>query len=1039
MKALTLTMNAFGPYKKKQVIDFTELGEESIFLITGPTGAGKTTIFDAMCFALYGRASGTDRDQDTLRSHFSEPNETTYVNFHFRLRGKEYRVVRMPKQVRKKERGEGFKDEPTRAELFMILPNGNEQLLASKIKEVNDHIEQLLSLDYEQFRKMIMIPQGEFRKLISENSKEREEILQRIFRTHFFAQLTDYFKESSRSLEKEIERFQWKIDQAVNRIDWGEEQAADSKSEDPDHILERLHTRLSTQQKEKGEQSTQVQALVKQTDQAQEQYHEAKAIEELFKEQEVLQKENRELSSQKQSFQALEQKVKAAKQALEVLPYERQVEDRQSEYRKLTEDQQEKEKIKDQLQQSFKETAASYQHEVENESQREQLKEQWKRKQEMREKLDELISLENEVDKYDKLVAQEKSKLDEIKGKKEKLEKQKQELTKKSASERETTADKYRHKERVDDLKRRKKDVITLKDEWNKLHNLRSRYQTLAKTFTEIKEKRKFAKDNYDTAVDELKQHHAYHLAVVLNDEEACPVCGAHEHPSLATKPPGVQSAEAIDQLKTAYESMDQTFQEKQEQLLTLKAEGESQKQLVETLFTSFEPQMEEQSTQAIDKAYAYVTEQLQDKEQKLAELDKRLVSIQEAAEQLASLEEQVNHVVKEEEEHNKQYNFLLQKRVGFSSQFDQMKQTYTFDTVDRNQMDRLVSKSENQYKKALEEWEAIHRNYQKIEQMLQESITEEKQVEQFVQKAQSLLTDKQQQFNQTLDQFHFQSVDDYKNALLPKEEVDSLDQKLNHYHQRLAIVEQRMKEVTNRLSDQERPQLDELYQTWQYKKQQVQANQQILNELEITYKQNKDLHGNMQVLLEGQRDRAKQYYDLAELANLAKGNNHLRLSLERYVLASYLDEILIQANLRLDQMSDHRYQLIRSDEIAKKGAQSGLDLEVIDHHTGQRRSVKTLSGGEGFKASLSLALGMADVVQSHAGGVQLDTLFIDEGFGTLDELSLEQAINCLRGLQDGNRILGIISHVPQLKEEIPAKLHIHTGVEGSTVQFNFQ
>nr|WP_245345319.1 SbcC/MukB-like Walker B domain-containing protein [Halobacillus andaensis] len=137
--------------------------------------------------------------------------------------------------------------------------------------------------------------------------------------------------------------------------------------------------------------------------------------------------------------------------------------------------------------------------------------------------------------------------------------------------------------------------------------------------------------------------------------------------------------------------------------------------------------------------------------------------------------------------------------------------------------------------------------------------------------------------------------------------------------------------------------------------------------------------------------------------------------------------------------MTDHRYQLLRSDALAKRGAQSGLELEVIDHHTGQKRSVKTLSGGEGFKASLSLALGMADVVQSHAGGVQLETLFIDEGFGTLDEQSLEQAIGCLRTLQDGNRMLGIISHVPQLKEEIPAKLHIHSGPEGSTVQMAFQ
>jgi len=190
--------------------------------------------------------------------------------------------------------------------------------------------------------------------------------------------------------------------------------------------------------------------------------------------------------------------------------------------------------------------------------------------------------------------------------------------------------------------------------------------------------------------------------------------------------------------------------------------------------------------------------------------------------------------------------------------------------------------------------------------------------------------------------------------------------------------------------------------------------------------------------LLAEQQDLEVEYYTIGALADLAHGNNQLKLSFERYVLSSFLDEILIQANLRLERMTNHRYQLIRSGQIAKRGAQSGLDLEVLDHHTGKQRSVKTLSGGEGFKASLSLALGLADVVQAHAGGVQLDTLFIDEGFGTLDEVSLQQAIDCLKDLQDSNRLLGIISHVPQLKNEIHAKLQIIPSPNGSRMEFSF-
>ncbi len=1038
MKALSLTMNAFGPYKTRQIIDFTELGEESIFLITGPTGAGKTTIFDAMCFALYGRASGTDRDQDTLRSHFSEPDETTFVDFHFQLRGKEYRIVRMPKQLKKKERGEGFKEEPTRAELYMIQPQGA-QLLASKIKEVNDHIEQLLSLDYEQFRKMIMIPQGEFRKLISENSKEREEILQRIFRTHFYEELTDYFKQSSRSLQEEIEQFQWKIDQAVNRINWGDEKPADTKAEDPDHILKRLNNHLTNQLQHKNGQTSQLTSLMKETEHAQELYYDAKTVEELFKEQEALQKEAAELADQHQYFQDIEQKAAAAEKALEVLPYERQVKDRQKELTDLKRDQQYKKQRKLEIEQSLKEVAASYEQAAENESYREQLKEQWKQSSHMRENLDKLLILDDKLKKCDEDLTREENRLKELKESKEVSLKQKQNFAEKAASEREITAERYHHKEQLEALKRRKEDVSSLKKEWKKLLDLRSRYQSLVQTFNENKAKRKSAQDKYDAAIEDLKQHHAYHLASDLQDRVACPVCGSDEHPSLAAKPPGVLSAGEIDVLKETFDEQDQIFQKHQEQLLTIKAEGESQKQLVDNLITTFDDQLADRSQEALDNYYIEVCEQLKSKEHKFHELDQQLVTIQEAAKQLTQLEEKLEQVVKAEDEHTQQYHFLQQERIHYSTRREEVKQAYSFETTDREQMNQLVAAYEKQYREALQEWEMIHEHFNKVDQMFKEAATQESQVQQFLQKAESVLSDKEKEFNQTLDQFEFHSVEQYQHALLPKDEVRSLNKKLKEYQERKAVVLERNKEVSSRLTDQERPKLDELEQKWQYKKQQVQVKQREINELEINYNQNKDAQYTMKSLLEQQRDKAKQYYDLAELANLAKGNNPLRLSLERYVLASYLDEILIQANIRLDQMTDHRYQLVRSQEIAKKGAQSGLDLEVIDHHTGQQRSVRTLSGGEGFKASLSLALGMADVVQSHAGGVQLDTLFIDEGFGTLDELSLEQAIDCLRGLQDGNRMLGIISHVSQLKEEIPAKLHIHSTQEGSTVEFTFQ
>ncbi|WP_010094528.1 AAA family ATPase [Ornithinibacillus scapharcae] len=216
MRAIRLSMRAFGPYLEKQMIDFEMLGDESIFLITGPTGAGKTTIFDAICYALYGRASGSDRDQDSLRSHFAAIDEPTEVEFRFALNNHVYEIIRNPKQQKKKERGEGFTEEPAKAILYEIV-NGEKQLLSSRIKDVNESIEEKLGFDYEQFRKMVLIPQGEFRKLISENSKEREAILQKIFRTYFYEKMTEELKAQAKDLESQVKKLEADVNYGLSK------------------------------------------------------------------------------------------------------------------------------------------------------------------------------------------------------------------------------------------------------------------------------------------------------------------------------------------------------------------------------------------------------------------------------------------------------------------------------------------------------------------------------------------------------------------------------------------------------------------------------------------------------------------------------------------------------------------------------------------------------------------------------------------------------------------------------------------------------
>ncbi|RWZ60328.1 SMC family ATPase [Halobacillus fulvus] len=1038
MRALTLTVHAFGPYRDKQTIDFSLLGDESIFLITGPTGAGKTTVFDAMCFALYGRASGSDRDQDSMRSHFSKEDDTTYVEFHFELRGKQYRMVRMPKQWRKKERGDGYKEDPARAELFILNDDG-EKLIASKIKEVNDYIEDILGLDYEQFRKMIMIPQGEFRKLISENSKEREEILQRIFKTQFYSQMTDYLKNQSKELYEEIEQFQWKIEQEISKIEWGSDQYDEVQELEPSDTWKRLEDRLEQQMNRHQEEDRLLKEQADKVDQVQENFQNAKRLHEDFSALEDLLKESSTLEEKKKEIDELSNTLSMAEDAYEVYPYERQWIEKQNELRELEEKQKQRTEARVELEQDFSIAEQAYEEELAKENVRQGLKERWEHLIKEKEILEKYMSVKGKMEEAEKSASQ-------IKVKKETHEKQlaqcKEDIKhfkQQAVKEREISNSLYELKTSDQNLLKQQRELKQLFEEWKRLLKLRASYQEQQRTHQNAKKERDKRKRQYETVLEEIRSHHAYTLAMNLRDDEPCKVCGSIHHPNLAEKPERLPGEEEVQQLKEKWDEAEQSLQRAYDQLFLIKSEGESKKQLVEALqknLGEFEVQLEEESlVEALKQLEASIT----DNKSRQTVLNKQLDQVKQAIQKVEALEQQEEALQTTIRDIQQQLVSKEQEQIRYQTQLDHLKESTSLNEIDQNNIEREIQSAEENFKKAQKKWEEIQENYQKKKEQLQKIKVAESEGETYVEQTKNAVISREKQFNQTFVQFSFSSYENYKSYLIPREKMESIRDQINRYSQRRTVVETRKEELMERIKGKERPDLDALREDLEKNKAIYAEQQQFVNEISLSMKQNREIFQRMEKLLTEQGDLAKQYFDIAELAQLAKGDNALRLSLERYVLASFLDEILVQANLRFDQMTDHRYQLIRSDEIAKRGAQSGLDLEVLDHHTGQQRSVRTLSGGEGFKASLSLALGMADVVQSHAGGVQLDTLFIDEGFGTLDEISLEQAIDCLRGLQDGNRMLGIISHVPQLKEEIPAKLQVHAGPQGSKVEFIFQ
>ncbi|MDL4839713.1 AAA family ATPase [Aquibacillus rhizosphaerae] len=1035
MRALILTMTAFGPYSNQQTIDFNDLGEESIFLITGPTGAGKTTIFDAICYALYGRASGSDRDQDSLRSHFATVDQPTEVTFVFKLKGRTYQVTRFPKQQKRKERGDGYTEDPARAELYELV-EGNQKLIASKIKDVNETLEEMLGLDYEQFRKMIMIPQGEFRKLISENSKEREEILQKIFRTHFYERITDELKKQSKELREKIEQTEWKIEQETEKIQWSYNDAEETES--TDELLIKLADEIN---KSKQENDQWNKALSKEKETlklAQEKYYAGKQLAEKFEEYAKLEKNKTDLKNQQAEIDKQTETLKLAQKAAAIIPFENQTNERKQEWVEQHEKEVKQQAIVEKLTEKYNVVQQHYEAEANNEKEREKLKETIQSKEAQLEKLNHYVKVKSECNKVEQEKKAEKGNIEKIQREIEQLNSQLDRLEKQLNEENKWTIAYYQSeaklKETTDKLNRLKR----LQVETNKLTSMRSNYQKVNQQYQKklktIEEKRKQLLD----LEEEQKKNHAYLLAQHLHDGAPCPVCGSKEHPNSAQENKSAISEESIKLLKKELQDEERDLPKWQDSYVQVKSDGQAQRSLVEDIHKEFKEQLPDLEEKAINEKIIEWDNLLNELKTERETIEKNVQLIEQAKKQRDKIQQDKKEKESKFQDQTKTLEKINESYIQLRTQQEAIeKELQEPETNPRTLQDELAQ-LQAKYKQWLKNWEDLQKQHEEMKQNLQQATTVLEQLQSFVMNTKQRYQDQLNVLDDKIAESNFSSLEAYKQAKCSTSEQERLQESIRDFEKRKSSVHERIADLAEQVKDQEQPDLVLLKDTVDKQEENIEKMNKSIHALSLQIDQHQHTKETIEALRKDQLNLAKQYYDIGELADLARGENHLKLSFERYVLSSFLDEILLQANIRLDQLTEHRYQLIRSDQVAKRGAQSGLDLEVLDHHTGQQRSVKTLSGGEGFKAALSLALGMADVVQAHAGGVQLETLFIDEGFGTLDELSLEQAIDCLKGLQQSNRVLGIISHVPQLKEEIHAKLQIIPSPQGSRATFSF-
>ncbi len=915
MRPLTLTMSGFGPYAGKVEVDFTKFGSHGLYLITGDTGSGKTTIFDAITFALYGEASGKNREASMLRSKYASIDTPTEVELTFQYRDQTYRVKRNPEYERPKTRGEGTTVERANAEFY--YPDGK---VISKSREVDKAILEVLGIDCNQFTQIVMIAQGDFLKLLLASTDERKAIFRKIFRTERFQVLQEQLKARTNELERSIDRINSDLDHYI----------ADVRCEDESPFSEEVAA-LQSQSLSIADSLNLIGKLIASDEEA------AKNASDRWEKIKAEKTEATALKATAEGWARERTMLGSYKVRLETVLPERKAAE---EVAKRAEE----------------ELKAAGDLSVE------------------------ISKLTDKLPEYDKL-DEEKAKLAAA----EKSLTQVKETLMEKENDRDANGDAIKKlKEELESIgdvgaEKAEKEAAkeTLKVKIKGFCDLLDRIEDLGKAREKLVKKQedyKLAAQNAQNASAAYEAMNRLYLdaqagilAQNLEDGKPCPVCGSTIHPAPASAAGEVPSEEELETAQKASSEAHETELEASQKAGTVKGEVESKEAALKTALKELNIEMDddgnvdrikalkaeaEDAAKSIEEAIKGIEKSMKRKEtlgQKIPEAEKALkeneIAITDCKAEIARLEADIKH-------HNADIEALVKK--------------LNYETKDAAET-------------ALEE-------LKDRDKTLRDTVAAAK--EDLVVKT--------------------ETVNDLKSKISASEE--SLKEARD-------IDLESLKEKIAELNGQEKEAVD--------------AQSLIAQRLAANKKAKREIENGMGVLakLEEQFGWSKALSDTA--SGTVSGKD--KIMLETYVQMTYFDRILSRANRRLLIMTGNQYELRRRKEASNLVSQSGLELDVLDHYNGTMRSVKTLSGGESFQASLCLALGLSDEIQSYSGGIKMDAMFVDEGFGSLDGDALEQAMRALAELTDGDRLVGIISHVEALKERIDRQVVVKKQITGGS------
>jgi exonuclease SbcC len=1037
MKPLHLTMSAFGPYKDLAEIDFTKFGDR-MFLINGPTGAGKTTIFDAICYALYGEPSGQFRETSTLRSGFASPDTVTFVKFVFAYQGKEYTITRYPNQLRPSKRGGKQVEDKARVEL--VGPGFSP---ISSIPTANKKIIEIIGLDRDQFEQTMMIAQGDFNKMINSNTEDRVVIFRKILKTNdlrsFIDKLDDLDKAQQTSLKELNDRIIGRL-HAYQTTD--ETLAALINAKD---IAVRIDESLSLCAQEQEKDQTQLASLAKTADEVSEakdallKSHAKVKTDNANHEHYLTSLEKKNLLAQKSGEMDLkEQQAKKARNAQAVLQSSRAVDQAKQSY-----DGQVATKSRLDIEEPSLKTKLSQAEEAQKkvpelEKEKQTATENLTNDKNIKDKLQRLATAENEL-ALANLQAEQAGKDYETK------EKEKKDCESAIANL-QAKINSYQD----DGLKAGSIATLsTLANELLNIRNLRDVYEDYLKDKKLYEKSQAAYLKSQEKATQDLNVHtsalkayldeQAGVLAENLKDGDACPVCGSKNHPHLATKKETVLTREAIDsldriaKLSQKQAEDDSTFASNTKVSVDRAAKDVARQYLAlakkEVDFATFEADLQglfDKNTSATKDANANLLAATEKENAHKADINesKRLTA------SLAGLDssfESAKHVKEDA---------VSRKTAAATKVTDLKNETAGQSLVSLNAKTEADQKAFNEAQRQIDE---ITKAYNLAQGNWTSHDTSRKANERDLPLAEKNWQENVKQLAETIAANGFASLEEAKAAMMDGFALDRLEKEVADFKNEFSGVSALVADDLTKGYDKIAP-VDET--PFEAEEQEAEAKAKEANEMASnlrgkivsnadTLKAIVDERASSAALCE----KAKEIHLLATTADGHLTGGAAHIDFEVYYQAQIFEEILSSASQKFSYMSDGRYALIRRAVPTDNVGHFGLDIDVKDFETGKIRPVSSLSGGESFMASLSLALSLSEVIQAKAGGIELDSMFIDEGFGTLDPESLSLAVKTLTNLSNSShRLIGVISHVEALKNSITARIDVTKGSKGSSL-----